>query len=81
MPIRYARFTITHAGPAWLEAVETDGIHVVRVAVAFEDDGELTTVSVHVTPVQPITPAILIACGYADLWEERLYALTDQVIP
>lgn len=81
MPMRSARFTITHAGPAWLEAVETDGIYVVRVAVAFEDDGELTTVTVRVTPVPPITPALLIASGYTDRWEERLYALTDRLIP
>lgn len=79
--MKASRFAITHAAPAWLEAQESDGIYGVRIAIAFEDDGELTTAHIRIAPIAPITTAILIASGYADQWEERLNALTDQLNP
>jgi len=79
-PMRSSRFAITHAAPAYLEAQETDGIYSARITIAFEDDGELTTVHLWIEPNTPITTAILIASGYADHWEERLNALTDALL-
>ncbi|MBK9177833.1 MAG: hypothetical protein IPM46_16170 [Flavobacteriales bacterium] len=78
-PMKASRFAITHASPAYLEAHETDGVYAIRVSIAFEDDGELTLAVVRIEPFAPITAAILIASGYTDHWEERLYALTDQL--
>lgn len=78
-PLKSSRFAITLAAPAYLEAEESDGIHAVRMAIFFEDDGELTTMRIRITPVPPITMAILIDSGYADHWEERLNSLTDHL--
>lgn len=78
-PKKNSRFVITHAAPSRIEAIETDGIHTVRIQITCEDEGDLTSVTVHVEPRLPITTSILIANGYADHWEERLYALTDQL--
>lgn len=80
-PLKSSRFMITHAAPAYLEAQETDGIYSVMITIAFEDDGELTSVHIRIEPNAPITTAILIASGYADHWEERLNALADQLNP
>lgn len=79
-PMKNSRFVITHVAPECFEAIETDGIHSVRISIACEDEGDLTSVTVHVEPRSPVTASILIANGYADYWEERLYALTDQLI-
>lgn len=76
-PVNGSRFTLLLIAPAYLEAEETDGAHAVRIAAAFEDDGELTTVHVRIEAKPPLTKAALIANGYADRWEARLYALTD----
>jgi len=78
-PVKASHFAITHAAPAYLEAQETDGVHTVRIAITFEDDGECTTLNLAVATYEGITPAMLIASGYADRWEERLYELTDQL--
>jgi uncharacterized protein YndB with AHSA1/START domain len=78
-PMIDSRFAITLASPAYLEAHETDGVCAVQITITFEDDGEFTTVNLAVAPCDPITPAMLIASGYADHWEERLYALADQL--
>jgi hypothetical protein len=79
-PLKNSRFTITHVAPARLEAIETDGVHAVRIDIACEHEGDLTTVSIHIEPGAPVTTAILIASGYADHWEERLYALADALL-
>lgn len=76
-PVNGSRFTILFNAPAYLEAEESDGAHAVRITAAFEDDGALTTVRVRIEAKPPLTKATLIANGYADRWEERLYALTD----
>lgn len=80
MPMKNSRFTITHVAPARLEAIETDGVHAVRIGIACEHEGDLTTVSIHIEPIKPITTATLITSGYTDQWEERLYALTDTLL-
>lgn len=79
-PVNDSRFVITHVAPACLEATETDGIHVVRIIIACGHVDELTTVRVQIEPHPPITTSVLIASGYADHWEERLYALSDLLI-
>jgi hypothetical protein len=79
-PMKRSRFTITHVAPARLEAIETDGVHAARIDIAYEYESDLTTVSIHIEPSTPITTAMLIASGYADHWEERLYALTDALL-
>lgn len=76
-PMSGSRFTLLLTAPAYLEAEETDGMHTVRILVAFEDDGELTTMRVRTEPLPPLSAEALIASGYADRWEARLYALTD----
>ena len=78
--VKDSRFVITHVAPACLEATETDGIHVVRIIIACGHVDELTTVRVQIEPHPPITTSVLIASGYADHWEERLYALSDRLI-
>jgi hypothetical protein len=78
-PLAGTRFTLLHPAPAYLEAEETDGLHAVRISATFEDDGELTAVRLTIAPMPPLTIDRLIATGYADRWEERLYHLADQV--
>ena len=73
-------FEITHVAPARLEAIETDGVHAARIVFACVHDDDLSTVSIHIEPSAPITTAMLIASGYADHWEERLYALADALL-
>lgn len=73
-------FAITHAAPAYLEAMETDGAYAVLSVITFEDDGEFTTISIHATPAAPLTTSALIASGYADRWEERLYRIADILV-
>jgi hypothetical protein len=79
-PLKNSRFTITHVAPARLEAIESDGVHAVRIGIAYEHEGELTTVNIHIEPSESVTTDILIASGYADHWEERLYALADALM-
>jgi hypothetical protein len=79
-PFMNSRFTITHVAPARSEAIETDGVHTVRISIACDHEGDLTTVNIHIEPCAPISPSILIASGYADHWEERLYALADAMM-
>ncbi|MBL7962572.1 MAG: hypothetical protein JNM31_01895 [Flavobacteriales bacterium] len=81
IPMKASRFAVTHVAPAYLEAQETDGLYAVRITIAFEDDGELTTAHMRIAPIAPITTSILIASGYADHWEERLNMLADQLTP
>lgn len=76
-PVNGSRFTLLFAAPAYLEAEEHDGAQAVRIITAFEDDCELTTVRVRIEATPPLTKAALIANGYTDRWEERLYALAD----
>ena len=71
-------FTIVqHTFPVFLRAVETDGVSAVEVEVGFEPDGHLTHLYLHARPLGALTMDKLIECGYADRWEERLYALAD----
>ncbi len=79
-PMKGSQFTITHAAPAQMEATETDGTYAVHITITCEDDGDLTSLHVQVEPLAPITTTILIASGYTDHWEERLYALTDALL-
>ncbi len=79
-PMKASRFAITHAAPACLEAMETDDLHMVRAIVNCEDEGEFTMVRILIQPIAPLTTATLVASGYADQWEERLYALTDALL-
>ncbi|MCW5897933.1 MAG: hypothetical protein KIT10_01580 [Flavobacteriales bacterium] len=81
LPISGSCFTILLAAPAYLEAEETDGLHAVRLTATFEEDGVLTTVCVRIEPLLPLTTDTLLASGYADRWEERLYALADLIDP
>lgn len=76
-PVNGSRFTLLLAAPAYLEAEEHNGAQAVRIITAFEDDGELTTVRVRIAAQPPLTKAALIANGYTDRWEERLYAFAD----
>jgi hypothetical protein len=49
----------------------------VEVELGLEEDGPLTQLQLHVRPLGALTMDQLIECGYADRWEERLYALAD----
>lgn len=79
-PMKDSRFVITRVAPACLEATEVDGIHAVRIVIACGHEDDLTTARIQIEPNPPITTSILIASGYADHWEERLYALSDLLI-
>ena len=79
-PMMDPRFEIMHVAPARLEAIETDGVHAARIVFACVHDDDLSTVSINIEPSAPITTAMLIASGYADHWEERLYALADALL-
>ena len=68
-PMKDSRFVITQVAPGSLEATETDGIHAVRIIIAFGHEDELATVRVQIEPHPPITTSVLIASGYADHWE------------
>jgi hypothetical protein len=75
-------FTIVqHTFPVFLRAVETDGVSAVEVVVGLEEDGYLAHLHLHARPLGALTMDQLIECGYADRWEERLYALADVLLP
>jgi hypothetical protein len=67
--------------PASIRAHVTDGIHSAGIELLLSDDGPITLLQLTITPHEPLTRAMLIDAGYADRWEELLYALADVVIP
>jgi hypothetical protein len=74
-------FRITAIGPSSITAEESDGCNAVRIDAYFEEDEHLTHLTLRMTPLEPLTAGTLIASGYADRWEARLYALADQLNP
>jgi hypothetical protein len=79
-PFKNSHFKLMNAGPACLEAIETAGEDVVSIRIVCGCDGDLTSLAVLLQPCAQISPSILIASGYADHWEERLYALADAMM-
>jgi len=78
---RNARFTITHLTPACVQASITDTVYRVDLEACIHEDGPLVHLRICFKPAEPLTPGLLIAAGFADVWEERLYRLADLLVP
>jgi len=76
---RQARFTITHLTPACVQASISDGVYRVDLEAFISDDEPLAHLRIRFKPVEPLTADLLISGGFADVWEERLYRLTDEL--
>jgi hypothetical protein len=74
---RQARFTITQHTPACVRSLVTDGVYMVHIEACFHEDESLARMQVRFRPVEPVTTGLLIAIGFLDLWEERLYRIAD----
>jgi len=76
---RQARFIVTHLTSACVQASITDGVYRVDLEACISDDGPLAHLCIRFDPVEPLTVDLLISRGFADVWEERLYRLTDEL--
>lgn len=76
---REARLIIMHITPACVQATVTDGVYSVSIEACFHEEADLTHLRLRFLPVEPVTTALLIASGFVDLWEERLYVLADKL--
>lgn len=76
---REARFTIVHITPACVLATLCDGLHTVGIEACFHEDEGLAHLQLRFRPQEPVTTTLLIASGFVDLWEERLYLLADML--
>lgn len=74
---REARFVITHITPACVQATVSDGVYTVGIEACFHEEAGLAHLRLRFLPMEPVTTTLLIASGFVDLWEERLYLLAD----
>lgn len=76
---REARFIITHITPACVQATVSDGVYTVGIEACFHEDEGLAHLQLRLRPQEPVTTTLLLASGFVDLWEERLYRLADML--
>ena len=74
---REARLIIMHITPACVQATVADGVYSVSIEACFHEEADLTHLRLRFRPVEPVTTGLLVASGFVDLWEERLYRIAD----
>ncbi|HOZ40017.1 MAG TPA: hypothetical protein PLL25_04375 [Flavobacteriales bacterium] len=80
LPARAHFALLAHAYPVSLQATVSDGMHTALLQLFLVEEGCHTTMRLTIDPYEPLTRDMLITAGYADRWEELLYALADALL-